>query len=88
MPKEDYQEGESARLGREIYVKKIKPLMTDDDIGTFVAIDVDTGDYVKDVRIADALARLRKRRPDAVPYAQRVGYRVPFSFVPRKPDDA
>ncbi|MDE2778155.1 MAG: hypothetical protein OXI91_00555 [Chloroflexota bacterium] len=87
MPKRDYERGEAYKLGRAIYVKHIKPQMTEKDIGNFVAIDVDSGDYEMDVRFADALVRLRIRRPQAVTYAQRIGYLTPFSFVPRKPDD-
>lgn len=87
MPRGDYKKGESARLGRQIYVEKIRPLMTEDDIGAFVAIDVDTGDYEVDGDVAVALRRLRNRRPNSAVTAQRVGYRTPFSMVPRKPDD-
>ncbi len=87
MPRGDYKRGEAAHLGREIYVKDIKPLMKEEDIGKFVAIDVDTGDYEMDVRVADALHRLKVRHPDSALTAQRVGYRTPFSFVPRRPDD-
>ena len=61
--------------------------MTEDDTGSFVAMCVDREDYGWDVRIADAPGRLRMRRPAAVTFAQRVGYRTPFCFVPRKADD-
>lgn len=87
MPRGDYRRGEGADLGRAIYVKKIKPLMTEEDIGKFVAIDVDTGDYEVDVQVSEALQRLKARNPDSALTAQRVGYTTPFSFVPRKPDD-
>ena len=87
MPRGDYKRGEAADLGRAIYIKKIKPLMTEEDIGMYVAIDVDTEDYEMDVRVADALHRLRKRHPDSALTAQRVGFRTPFSLVPRSPDD-
>ena len=87
MPRGDYKQGEVYDLGRAIYVKQIKPLMSERDIGKFVAIDVDTGDYETDVQVSEALTRLRERRPDSALTAQRVGYRTPFSFVPRRPDD-
>ena len=87
MPRGDYKRGEAADLGRAIYIKRIKPLMTEEDIGKFVAIDVDTGDYEMDVQVSEALHRLKVRHPDSALTAQRVGYRTPFSFVPRKPDD-
>ena len=87
MPKRDYERGEAHKLGRAIYVKHIKPQMTEDDIGKFVAIDVDSGDYEIDHQVSEALTRLKARRPESALTAQRVGYRTPFSFVPRKPDD-
>lgn len=87
MPRGDYKRGEAADLGRAIYIKHIKPLMTEEDIGKFVAIDVDTGDYEMGIQIGETLHRLRVRRPDGVLTGQRVGYSTPFSFVPRKPDD-
>ena len=33
MPNKDYQRGEVAALGREIYLKQIKHLMKPEDIG-------------------------------------------------------
>ena len=87
MPRGDYKRGEAADLGRAIYIKHIKPLMTEADIGKFVAIDVDTGEYEMDIRVAEALHQLRVRNPDHALTAQRVGYSTPFSFVPRSPDD-
>ena len=87
MPRGDYKKGEAADLGRAIYIKRIKPLMTKEDIGKFVAIDVDTEDYEVDIQVSEALHRLRVRHPDNALTAQRVGFRTPFSLVPRKPDD-
>ncbi len=87
MPRGDYRRGEAADLGRAIYIKHIKPLMSEEDIGKYVAIDVDTGDYEMDIRVSEALHRLRVRHPDHALTAQRVGYRTPFSLVPRSPDD-
>ena len=87
MPIGDYKKGESSRLGREFYVKHIRPLLTEEDIGKFVAIELDSGDYEVDMQIGEAMHRLRVRHPDGVLTGQRVGYRTPFSFVPRRPDD-
>ena len=87
MARGDYQRGEAADLGRAIYIKKIKPLMKEEDIGKFVAIDVDTEDYEIDIQVSEALNRLKVRNPDSALTAQRIGYRTPFSFVPRRPDD-
>ena len=87
MPRGDYQKGESVRLGRENYLKKIKPPMTEEDIGNFVAIEVEGEDYEVGMEIGETVDRLRVRHPDGVLTGQRVGYRTPFSFVGRRPDD-
>ena len=46
--------------------------------GTFVVIDVKTGDYEIDERDAAATLRLLTRRPDAVTYGVHVGYRAAY----------
>ena len=88
MPNKDYQRGEVAALGREIYLKQIKRLMKNADKGKLVVIDVESGDYEMDVEHIEALHRLQKRRPNAVTAAQRVGYRTPYSMGGTlRPDD-
>ena len=87
MPRGDYKRGDAADLGRAIYIKHIRPLMTEEDIGKFVAIDVDTGDYEVGWDIGETMHQLRIRHPDGALTGQKVGYKTPFSFVPRKPDD-
>ena len=87
MPRGDYKRGEAADLGRAIYIKKIKPQMSEEDIGKFVAIDVDTEDYEVGMDIGETIHTLRLRKPNGVLTGQRVGYRTPFSLVPRRPDD-
>ena len=49
--------------------------------GSFVVIDVESGDY--EVADGDAVAtrRLLTRRPEAVTYAVRVGYRAAYSHT-------
>ena len=78
MPKREYEEGEIIRLSKEIYDKKIRSKMSEEDFGLFVAIEVDSGDYETDWRVGDALHRLRKRNPDGSFTAQRVGYSTPL----------
>ena len=40
-----YTKEEFARRGDEIYHRDIQPCVTQDDIGKFVVIDIETGDY-------------------------------------------
>lgn len=87
MSCDKFQPGEVAQLGREIYLKDIKPHMKKEDIGMFVAIDVINGHYEVTRDLAEALVRLRDLHPGAHVTAQRVGYKTPFSFGARRPDD-
>ena len=64
--------------GRRIYRKKIRHLVEPHETGRFVVIDVKSGDYEIGDRDAEASMRLRKRRPNAVTWAERVGYPTPY----------
>ena len=72
---------ETVRLGKEIYERDVLPQVEDDHFGEYVAIDVETGDWVvADGEIA-AVERLRALRPEAIDVLmERVGYRALRSF--------
>ena len=74
---------EIARLGKQIYAR-IRDKMEASEWGRMVVIDVNSGDY----EVADddltALLRLIERRPDAMTWGERVGYRTPY-FLNRAP---
>ena len=72
---------ETARLGKEIYERDIRPRVEAGYHGQIVAIDVDSGSWgVADGEIA-AVDKLRKMRPGAVNVlCERVGYRALRSF--------
>ena len=65
---------EISALGKMIYRKKIRPLLTEADIGKYVIVDVYSGDYEVDEWSVEADLRLRARAPDACGYILRVGY--------------
>lgn len=66
---------ETARLGKEIYERDIRPLVEDAHHGEVVAIDVDSGDYAIGDMVVTAAKRLREKRPDAINVlSERVGY--------------
>lgn len=64
---------EVARLGEEIFERRVRPTLQDDDDGRFVAIDVDSGDHELDEDDYSAVTRLRGRRPSAEVWLGRVG---------------
>ncbi len=65
---------ETARLGKEIYQRDIRPLVEADHHGKVIAIDVDSGDYAVADTASAAAKRLRAERPDAGVWLMRVGY--------------
>ena len=71
--------------GEAIYWERIEPLLGSQagslSKGSFVAIDVETGDYEIDDWDAGATRRLLARRPGAVTYGVRVGHRDAYSDV-------
>ena len=54
--------------------------MTEADIGKFVIIDINSGEYEIDEDDITASIRLQARRPDAFGYIMRVGYSAAYFF--------
>ena len=71
---------EISALGKMIYRKNIRPLMTEDDIGKYVIVDVYTGEYEIDEWSVEADLRLHARVPDACAFIMRVGYSAGVFF--------
>lgn len=65
---------EFARRGKDIYQRVIKPTLTREAIGLFLAIDIESETYVLDKDDRAACDRLYERCPDAQPVLMRVGY--------------
>ena len=72
---------ETARLGKEIYERDIRPQVEADHFGEYVAIDVETGDWAVADTTRGAVECLRALRPQAIDVLmERVGYRALYSF--------
>ena len=69
---------EISALGKMIYRKQIRPLMTEADIGKYVIVDVLTGEYEIDEKDLPATRRLKRRLPGARTHAVRVGYSAAY----------
>ena len=71
---------ELARLGGEVFARRVQPSLRPEDDGKFVAVDVVSGAYEVDGDDYAAVARLRARVPAADVWLARVGspttYRV------------
>ena len=75
---------ETARLGKELYERDIRPQVENDHHGEIVAIDVDSGSWAVANGEIVAVDRLRELRPGAVNVlCERVGYRALRSFGAR-----
>ena len=69
-----------ARLGQDIYERRVQPLLTPEDDGKYVAIDIATEEYEVDDNDYTALTRLTDRRRGATVWIVRINkpYRMSF----------
>ena len=87
MPQNDYPLAELSARGEKIYREQIKSRLSPSEKGKFVIIDIASGDYEIAEEILTASERLRKRRPDAVSYGVKVGYKAALHFGSQTLDD-
>jgi hypothetical protein len=64
---------ELARLGSEVFERRVRPMLRPEDDGKFIAVDVRTGEYEVDEDDYAAVARLRAHSPEAQVWPGRVG---------------
>jgi hypothetical protein len=69
-----YTKEEHARLGNELYERRIRPLVEAGNRAKIVAIDVDSGEFELDSDTLVATNRLLERVPDAQVWMLRIGY--------------
>ena len=72
---------ETARLGKVIYERDIRPQVEADHSGEYVAVDVDSGSWAIADDVLAAARRLRAQHPEAIDvWLFRVGYRALHHF--------
>jgi hypothetical protein len=64
---------ELARLGGELFDRRVRPTLRPEDDGRFVAIDVVSGEFEIDADDYSAVARLKARVPTADIWLARAG---------------
>jgi hypothetical protein len=69
---------EVARLGAQVYDRRVRPSLRPEDDGKFVAIDVSSGDYEINEDDYTAVMRLKSRNPTAEAWLMRAGRRAPY----------
>ncbi|MYA59254.1 MAG: hypothetical protein F4X40_01675 [Chloroflexi bacterium] len=68
-----------------LYLESIKDQLTEDQLGLFLSIDLDSGDYEIGESSIETCDALKKRRPDAYVFTMRHGSisAGSFSFAPK-----
>jgi hypothetical protein len=79
-----YSKEEFARRGDAIYRKDILPKLTAKDVGKFLAIDIETGEYEIAASEMKAGNKLRARLPEAQIWMVRIGYASVRTFGGRQ----
>jgi hypothetical protein len=72
---------EIADRGRELYENQIRANVEDGNIGKFLVLDIETGDYEIDDEDPVATNRLLVRRPGAITYGVRIGYPAAYCMT-------
>ena len=85
IPVDKITSGLVKEIGKAIYNQKIKDNLGPEFNGKIVVIDIHSGDYEIGDEDWKATMRLRKCRPDACTWAERVGY--PTVYVLKSPRD-
>ena len=71
---------EVAKLGEEIYERRVRPTLTPEDHGKYVAIDIVSGEYEVDSDDYTAVMRLRGRIPGAEVWLTRAGFPAAYKL--------
>ncbi len=70
-----YSKEEFARRGDALYERDILPTLAGKDVGKFLAIDIETGEYEIAADEMRASNKLRARLPEAQIWMVRIGHR-------------
>lgn len=72
---------EIARLGKEIYQKRIRPQVeTVENIGKIISIDVETGEYAIGTDPLITSRQLQAKHPDAAIWTERIGFNAVYEI--------
>ena len=69
-----YTADEIAARGREIYEKQLRDKLEAGNIGKFLVIDIETGEYEMDEDDLVASKRASRKNPGGARYGMRIGY--------------
>jgi len=69
-----YSTDEIIARGKEIYEKQLRDKLEAGNIGKFLVIDIETGEYEMDEDDLTAALRAYKKNPDGARYEMQIGY--------------
>lgn len=78
MPHPRYSSHEIAQRGRQLYDEQLRAQVTPGNLGKFLVIDIETGDYEIDPEELAALRRAQAKHPEAPLYMVRIGDRTAY----------
>lgn len=73
-------EQELGERAHQLYARLREKVETTGNIGKFIVLDVESGDYEIDEQGIESSRRLQARHPGVVLYALRIGYKTVASF--------
>jgi hypothetical protein len=71
----NYTPEEAVRLGREIYNRDIRAKVEKDNIGRYIVINIENGDYEIGDDYGELAHHLKAKQPDAALTLLKIGYR-------------
>ena len=74
MGESHYNIEEIAIRGRDIYENRLRQQLEPDNVGKYLVIDIETGEYEMDEDGDAASLRARDKWPDGVRYGLRIGH--------------
>jgi hypothetical protein len=77
-----------AEVGERLYEERLKSKLEPKHNGKIVVIDAESGDYFLGENLQEANEQARKKYPNNVFYAIKVGYPAVYSFNSRMPISA
>ena len=69
-----------AEAAREIYASRLREVLESNHMHEFVAIEPVSGDYFLGRTLSEAIGASRKKYPDRLAHAMRVGHRAAIHF--------
>jgi hypothetical protein len=80
MSHSHYSKDEIADRGKALYEQQVRAQVEPNNVGKFLVIDIETGDYEIDAKELAAFQRAKAKRPDAPLYLIRIGYPAAYHF--------